>query len=116
MKRFFNSPTFFLYFWIIFTIAVWSRQFLDERWHPSPKASFGRLIQHPGIAAIELCFVVVLLLLTLVIRTRPNWVIVGVGFAAAFCALYHMFVYSIGVDMLLLVATTPVIREYMKSA
>lgn len=114
--RIFNSTNGALWLWILVTFALWSRQFLEAPFRPSPNTGSARLIQYPEIAALELCIVAVLIALTSVVRTRPNWKMVGTCAAAWICAFYHLFVYSIGVDMLLIYAVMPVFYAYMKPA
>jgi sugar phosphate permease len=110
-----RKETVSLWLWIFLTLAQWSRQFMDESFRPQTGTASARFFQYPEIAAFEACVVLGLLALTYVVGIRQRWIVICACAATLAIAFYHQDTYSIGVDMLLILAVAPVLAAYLKS-
>jgi hypothetical protein len=109
--RGFNGARIALWLWLLLTLVLWSRQFWHASFHPAPNTAHARLFLHPEIAVLEVGAVVMLLMLTAVIQSRPSWIVTSACLATWLLAFYHLVQYSIGVDLILMYALMPVLIE-----
>jgi hypothetical protein len=115
MKRLVDSYAIWLWLLIIATVVLLGGQAVGFNWPLSPKTAFGRLLVHPVVAAVEVLFAVVLLLLDWSDYRQKKRAMIAVAVVAVGCAIYHLFYYYIGMELILMYGASSFIRKYSRN-
>jgi hypothetical protein len=110
MKRLFNSSTAFLWVLIMATLVLLGGQAAGFDWEFSEKKGLGRLLAHPGVAAIEVLLAAMLILLPVFDYPYKKWVTGSVALMGIAFGMYILLYYgTTGMEFLLIFGANQVL-------
>lgn len=114
-KKSFNETINVLWVIIIICLILYGGKLLGYQWPLNPNVAFARLLQHPVVAGIELFFSCSLLFLVKFYQSKVR-LIRYIATLSVVTAIYHMFVYLIGTEFILLWPSAELMKGKIKSA
>ena len=94
MKRLFNSSTAFLWVLIIGSLVLLGGKAAGVEWGISERMAFGRLLVHPGVAAIEVLLAAMMILMLASDYPYKKWVTGTLALMGIAFGMYVMLYYG----------------------